>query len=66
MVMGERRVLTDGEQSLLGDESRDEGLDDIERGDMGLAKGDVPCCSTAGKRKGLKCIHINEGYFIYI
>lgn len=47
MVMGERSTLTAGQKSRLGDESRDEGLDEKECGDMGLASGEKPpCCST--------------------
>lgn len=52
MVMGERSTLTAGQKSLLGDESRDEGLEEKECGDMGLASGEKPpCCSTGGKRR---------------
>lgn len=47
MVIGERRTLTAGKKSLLGDESRDDGLEEKEWGDMGLASGEnPPCCST--------------------
>lgn len=50
MVMGERSTLTAGKKSLLGEESRDEGLEEKERGDMGLASGEKPpCCSTKSK-----------------
>lgn len=49
MVMGERSTLTAGKKSLLGEESRDEGLEEKEWGDMGLASGEKPpCCSTDG------------------
>lgn len=52
MVMGERSTLTAGQKSLLGDESRDEGLEEKEWGDMGLASGEKPpCCSTGGGMK---------------
>lgn len=52
MVMGERSTLTAGQKSLLGDESRDEGLEEKECGDMGLASGEKPpCCSTASKKR---------------
>lgn len=52
MVMGERRTLTAGQKSLLGEESRDEGLEEKEWGDMGLASGEKPpCCSTGGLGK---------------
>lgn len=50
MVMGERSTLTAGQKSRLGDESRDEGLEEKECGDMGLASGEKPpCCSTEKK-----------------
>lgn len=52
MVMGERSTLTAGQKSLLGEESRDEGLEEKECGDMGLASGEKPpCCSTGGKQR---------------
>lgn len=35
-------LLTAGERSLLGDESLEDGLDDSEWGDMGLANGEAP------------------------
>lgn len=31
-----------GEKSLLGEESREDGLEDSEWGDMGLARGEAP------------------------
>ena len=43
MVMG---LVTAGDKSLLGDESRDEGLEEREWGDMGLANGEAPWWST--------------------
>lgn len=47
MVMGERSTLTAGKKSLLGEESREDGLEEKEWGDMGLASGEKPpCCST--------------------
>lgn len=50
MVIGERSTLTAGKKSLLGEESRDEGLEENEWGDMGLASGEkLPCCSTKSK-----------------
>lgn len=52
MVMGERGTLTAGLKSRLGDESRDEGLEEKECGDIGLARGEKPpCCSTGGRRR---------------
>lgn len=48
--MGERSTLTAGQKSRLGDESRDEGLEEKECGDIGLASGEKPpCCSTEKK-----------------
>lgn len=56
--MGERSALTAGQKSLLGDESRDEGLDEKECGDMGLARGEKPpCCST---EKNCKMTRVNQ------
>ena len=40
MVMGERSTLTAGQKSRLGEESREEGLEEKEQGDMGLASGE--------------------------
>lgn len=37
-----------GLRSRLGEESRDDGLDEREWGDMGLASGDAPWWSTDG------------------
>lgn len=52
MVIGERSTLTAGQKSLLGDESRDDGLEENECGDMGLASGEKPpCCSTGGRQR---------------
>lgn len=52
MVIGERSTLTAGKKSLLGEESRDEGLEENECGDMGLASGEKPpCCSTGGRQR---------------
>lgn len=50
MVMGECRTFTVGQKSRLGEESRDEGLDERERGDMGLGRGEAACCSTKKRR----------------
>lgn len=56
MVMGERSALTDGQKSLLGDESRDEWLEEKAWGDMGLANGEKPpCCSTGEEGGALEC-----------
>lgn len=58
MVMGERSTLTAGQKSLLGDESRDEGLEENECGDMGLASGEKPpCCSTGGRQRNTLLIY---------
>lgn len=44
--------MTAGQKSLLGDESRDEGLEEKECGDIGLASGEKPpCCSTEGRQR---------------
>lgn len=40
IMIGGFRLLTAGEKSRLGEESREDGLDDKERGDIGLAKGE--------------------------
>lgn len=57
--MGERSTLTAGQKSLLGEESRDDGLEEKEWGDMGLASGEKPpCCSTGGGqrvKKEMRC-----------
>lgn len=39
-------LVTAGDRSRLGDESLEDGLDDSEWGDMGLASGDAPWWST--------------------
>lgn len=51
-MIGERSTLTAGKKSLLGEESRDEGLEEKECGDMGLASGEKPpCCSTGTRQR---------------
>lgn len=70
--MGERRTLTAGQKSLLGEESRDDGLEENEWGDMGLASGEKPpCCSTGGResvgtevRYCVSHFSISEGLYI--
>lgn len=42
-----------GERSLLGDESREDGLDESEWGDMGLASGEAPWWSEDRERRGV-------------
>lgn len=42
MTMAGLTLLTAGERSRLGEESRDDGLDDSEWGDIGLANGEAP------------------------
>lgn len=42
ITMAGLTLLTAGDRSRLGEESRDEGLDDSEWGDMGLANGEAP------------------------
>lgn len=54
MVMGDRSTLTAGQKSRLGDESRDEGLEEKECGDMGLASGEKPPCCSTGCRQIVK------------
>ena len=39
-------LTTAGERSLLGEESLDEGLEEREWGDMGLANGEAPWWSN--------------------
>lgn len=55
MVMGERGTLTAGQKSRLGEESRDEGLEEKECGDIGLARGEKPPCCSTGCRRTVKC-----------
>lgn len=54
MVMGERGTLTAGQKSRLGDESRDDGLEEKECGDIGLARGEKPPCCSTGCRQAVK------------
>lgn len=42
MVMAGLTLITAGDKSRLGEESREEGLDDCECGDIGLANGEAP------------------------
>ena len=42
MTMGALALAMAGDRSLLGEESREDGLDDSEWGDMGLARGEAP------------------------
>lgn len=53
MTRGGRGLLRAGRKSLLGEESLDDGLEDWECGDMGLASGEQVCCS-GGERPGLR------------
>lgn len=46
MMMGGLKLPRAGKKSLLGEESLDEGLDDWECGDMGLASGEQAWCSA--------------------
>lgn len=43
-------LLTAGDRSRLGEESRDDGLDDNEWGDIGLANGEAPWWSKEGQK----------------
>lgn len=47
--MGGLELLRAGRKSLLGEESLDDGLDDWECGDMGLASGEQVWCSGEGE-----------------
>lgn len=50
MMMGGLELLRAGKKSLLGEESLDDGLDDWECGDIGLASGEE-VCSGEGKNR---------------
>lgn len=50
MTMGGRRLPHTGDGSRLGEESREEGLEDSERGDKGLMRGPPLPSSVEGKR----------------
>lgn len=43
-------LLTAGDRSRLGEESREDGLDDSEWGDIGLANGEAPWWSEDGQK----------------
>lgn len=50
MTMGGRRLPHTGDGSRLGEESREEGLEDSERGDKGLMRGPpLPSSVECGK-----------------
>lgn len=49
ITMGGLMQLTAGDRSRLGEESRDDGLDDSEWGDIGLANGEAPWWSESGQ-----------------
>lgn len=46
MMIGCRGLTAQREESRLGEESLEDGSDDSEYGDMGLASGDTPKTST--------------------
>lgn len=48
MMIGWRELAADREESRLGEESLEEGFDDSECGDIGLASGDT--AKTSAKR----------------
>lgn len=50
MMMAGLVLLMAGDRSRLGEESRDDGLDDSEWGDIGLANGEAPWWSEDGQR----------------
>lgn len=45
-MIGWREMAAEREESRLGEESLEDGFDDSECGDMGLASGDVPKTSA--------------------
>lgn len=49
--MGALELPRAGMKSLLGEESLDDGLDDWECGDMGLANGEPVWCSGEGEAR---------------
>lgn len=49
MMMGGLALARAGDRSRLGEESREDGLDDSEWGDMGLARGEAPWWSEGGE-----------------
>lgn len=49
ITMGGLTLFTAGERSRLGEESLDDGLDDSEWGDIGLANGEAPWWSESGQ-----------------
>lgn len=50
-MMGGLKLPRAGKKSLLGEESLDDGLDDWECGDMGLANGEQAWCSEGMRRE---------------
>lgn len=50
MMIGWREMAAEREESRLGEESLEEGFDDSECGDMGLASGDTPKTSAGTKQ----------------
>lgn len=50
MTMAGLALLTAGDRSRLGEESREDGLDDSECGDIGLANGEAPWWSEDGQK----------------
>lgn len=50
MTMAGLALLTAGDRSRLGEESREDGLDDSEWGDIGLANGEAPWWSEDGQK----------------
>lgn len=53
ITMAGLTLLTAGDRSRLGEESRDDGLDDSEWGDIGLANGEAPWWSKNRDNKHL-------------
>lgn len=54
MTMGGRRLPHTGDGSRLGEESREEGLEDSEQGDKGLMRG-PPLPSSVEGGKNMTC-----------
>lgn len=55
MMMGGLKLPVQSDRSLLGEESRDEGLEDSERGEMGL--GWRPPGESSSKKKKRRLYH---------
>lgn len=56
MMMAGLMLLTAGDRSRLGEESRDDGLEDNEWGDIGLASGEAPWWSEDVQKEPNVCV----------